>query len=161
MIWHAPIRWIHIKCILVGLLAMILSVIALWVILGVIVRTSKRDIHIGPVYWLIPVVSFVAGSYWSLRRSSRLKVPAKPPSNVTIIAKSTVVGILAMILSVIGYLIWLWLRIPRNGIGVVVGIDVRALLYWPVLWVSFLGGFLLEYRIASRRRSTLTGGMAH
>jgi hypothetical protein len=156
MIWHPRIRWIHIKSILVGFLAMILSVIALWVILGVIVRTSNRDIPIGPLYLLIPVVAFVAACYWSLRRSAR---PAKPPSNFTIIVKSTVVGIVAMILSVIGYVVWLWLRIPRNGIAFV-GFDVVSLVNWPVLWVSFLAGFLLEYRIASKRRSTLTGGMA-
>jgi len=156
MIWQPRIRWSHIKSILVGVLAMSLSVIALWVILGAIVATSKREIPVGPIYLLIPVAAFATGCYWSLRRSAR---PAKPPSNFTIIVKSTVVGILAIILSVIGYLTWFWLRIPRNEPGLV-SIDVRALLYWPVLWVSFLGGFILEYRIASRRRSTSPGGVA-
>ena len=139
---------------------MVLSVIALLVILATIVLSSKRETPIGPLYLLIPIVTFAAGCYWSLRRSSRPKVPAKPPSSVTVIVKSTSVGITAMILSIIGYLIWLRLRIPRDAIGFV-AVDIRALLNWPVLLVSFLSGFMLEYRIASRRRSTFDGGMAH
>jgi hypothetical protein len=160
MIWHPRIRWIHIKSILVGFLAMVLSLIALWVILGVIVRTSKRDIPIGPVYLLIPILTFPAGCYWSLRRSSRAKVPAKPPSNVTIIVKSTALGITAMIGSVIAYLIGFWLSTRRDGIALV-SFDVVSIIHRPVLVGVFLVGFGLEYRIVSRRRSTFTGGVAH
>jgi hypothetical protein len=91
----------HIKSILVGILAMVLSVIALLVILIEITLTFKREIQVWPVYWLIPIAAFAAGCYWSLRRSTRPKVPAKPPSKVRIVVKSTAVGIMAMILSVI------------------------------------------------------------
>ena len=154
------IRWIHIKSILIGLLAMVLSVIALLLILVEIMLTFKREIQLWPVYWLIPIAAFAAGCYGSLRRSARPKVPAKPPSNVRIIVKSTAMGITAMILSVIGYLIWLRLRIPRDAIGFV-SVDIRALLYSPILLASFLGGFILEYRLASRRRFRLIGGMTH
>ena len=101
MIWHPRIRWIYIKSILVGFLAMVLSLIALAVVLMTIMLTFSREIPIGPVYLLIPIVTFAAGCYWSMRRSSRPKVPAKPLSQFTIIAKSVVVGITAMILSVI------------------------------------------------------------
>jgi len=148
------IRWHQMKSILVGFLTMVLSLIVLLVILGAIVLRTKREIPIGPFYRLIPIVSFAGGCYWSLRRSARPKVPATPPSNVTIIVKSTSVGIAAMIVAVIGYLIWLRLRIPRDTIGLV-SVDIRALLYWPVLLVSFLSGSILEYRLASRRRSKL------
>ena len=157
---HPRFRWSLIKSVLVGFLAMVLSLIALWVILGAIVLRTKREIPIGPVYFLIPIVTFTAGCYWSMRRSARPKGLAKPPSNVTIILKSTAVGITAMVLSVIGYLIWLRLRIPRDTISFV-SVDISALFYWPVLLVSFLGGFLLEYRIASRQRFRLTGGTFH
>ncbi len=154
-------RW-HIKDILVGLLAMILSVITAAVILLVVLLRSHREIAIGPLYLLVPIVSLTTGCYWSLRRSSLPKIqakPAKPPSNVTIIAKSAVVGVTAIIVSVIAYLMWIWIRIPRNLHGVV-GIDVRRLVYWPVLLGVFLASFTLEYRRASRRRSMLTGGLA-
>ena len=42
------IRWTHIKSILIGFLAMILSVIALAVILVTILAISKRELPIGP-----------------------------------------------------------------------------------------------------------------
>lgn len=138
---------------------MVLSVIALAVILVTIMLSFSREIAIGPLYLLVPVVTFVAGSYWYLRRSSRPMVPAKPPSRATIIAKSTLVGATVMILSVICYLIWIWLRTRRDGI-VFVSFDIVSLLNWPVLVGVFLVGFILEYRLASRRRFRLTGGMA-
>jgi hypothetical protein len=85
---HPRIRWTPVKSILVGLLAMVVSVIALLVILSVMVLRTKQEIPIGPVYWLIPIAAFAGGYYWSGRRSSRPKVPAKPPSNLTVIVKS-------------------------------------------------------------------------
>jgi hypothetical protein len=133
---------------------MVLGVIALLVILATIVLRSKREIPIGPLYLLIPIATFAAGCFWSLRRSARPKIPSKPLSMATIIVKSTAVGITAMILSIIGYLIWFRLRIPRDTIGFV-SVDIRALFYWPVLLVSFLLGFMLEFRWASRWRSKL------
>jgi hypothetical protein len=149
-------RW-HIKDILVGFLAMILSLIVLAVILVTRLAISRREIPIGPAYSLIPIGTFVLGLFWSMRRSSRPKPPAKPPSYVTIIVKSTVTGVTAMILSVIAYVIWIWLRIPRSP-GTFVSIDIRLLLYWPVLLGGFLAGFIPEYRHASNRRSMLAGG---
>jgi hypothetical protein len=137
---------------------MVLSVIALAVVLVTLLVISKREIAIGPVYLLIPAISFATGLCWSLRRSSRPKVPAKPPSSVTIIAKSAAVGVTAIIVSLIAYLIWIWIQLPRNVHGL--GIDVRRLVHWPVLLGIFLAGFIMEYRHASRRRSVLTGGMA-
>ena len=149
----------HIKSILAGFLAMVLGVIVLAVILVAILAILTRDITIGPVYLLVPIVTFAAGCYWSLRRSSRPKVPAKPPSNTRIIAKSIVMGVTGMIVSLIAYLIWFSFWIPRNVHGLV-SIDVVRLVHWPVLLVIFLGGFVLGFWRASRRRSMLTGGMA-
>jgi hypothetical protein len=152
-------RW-HIKDILIGLLTMILSVIIAAVILLVVLLRAHRGIAIGPLYVLIPILTFTAGFYWSLRRSARPKVLAKPPSTVTIIVKSTTVGVTAIIISEIAYLTWIWIQIPRNLPGFV-NIDVRLLVYyWPVLVGVFLAGFLFEYRRGSKRRSMLTGGMA-
>jgi hypothetical protein len=153
------IRRFHIKTILVGFLAMVLSVIALAVILVVYLVISKREIAIGPMYLLIPSGTFATGCYWSVRRSCRSKTPAKPSSNVTIIAKSAIMGVAAVIVSLTAYVVWIWLRIPQNLHGLV-SIDVRRLVHWPVLLVAFLAGFILEYRHALRRRSMLTGGMA-
>jgi hypothetical protein len=152
-------RW-HIKDILVGLLVMILSVIVLAITLGAVLFISKREIAIGPLYLLIPIVTFIAGFYWSWRRSSRPKVPPKPPATITIIVKSTTVGFTAMIVSAIVYLMWIRFWVLRNDHGFV-SIDVHALLYWPVLLPVFLAAFFLEYRRALRRRSMLTGGMTH
>ena len=152
------IRRRHIKSILVGILAMILGLIALAEVLVGIMLISHREIAVGPVYLLIPVVTFASGFCWSLRRSFRPRAPAKPSSKATIIAKSVIVGFTAMIVSVIAYLIWIWLRIPRNINGLV-AIDVRALVHWPVLLGTFLAGFILEYRHASRRRLTPTRGV--
>jgi hypothetical protein len=152
-------RW-HIKDILAGLLTMILNMIAVGIILLVVLLRLHREIAVGPVYLLVPIVSFTAGFYWSLRRSSQPKVPAKPPSTVTIIVKSTTVGVTAIIISEIAYLTWIWIQIPRNLPGFV-NIDVRLLVYyWPVLVGVFLAGFFFEYRRGSRRRSMLTGGMS-
>lgn len=64
-----------------------------------------------------------------------------------------------MVLSVIAYVVWVWMRIPRHP-HTLVAIDVHALLYWPVLLMGFLAGFFLEFRRTSRRRSMLTDGMA-
>lgn len=148
----------HVKSIFVGILAMILGLIALAVVLVGIMLISHREIAVGPVYLLIPIVTFTSGCYWSLRRSSRSRAPAKPPSKAAIIAKSVMVGVTAMIVSVIAYLFWIWLRIPRNVDGLV-SIDVYALVHWPVLLGIFLAGFILEYRHASRQRLTPTGGL--
>ena len=137
---------------------MLMSVIGSAIILVAILFISNRDIAIGPLL-LIPVIAFVAGFYWSRRRSARPKVPPKPPATITIILKSSAVGIAAMVLSVIAYFVWIWIRIPRHP-HTLVAIDVHALLYWPVLLVGFLAGFFSQYRRGSKRRSQLTGGMA-
>jgi MFS family permease len=157
--WASLTRRDQVKCILVGFLAMLLSMIALAVILVTILANSKREIAIEPLYLLIPIVAFAAGWYWSLRHSSRPKVPAKPSSNVTVIAKSVGVGVAGMIVAVIAYVTWIWFRFPKNvqGFGFIV---VNRLFYWPVLLGVFLGGFILEYRRSSRRQSTLTGDMS-
>jgi hypothetical protein len=150
-------RW-HIKDILVGLLAMLMSVIALAIILVVVLFIHKREIATGPVYFLIPVLGFATGFYWSLRRSARPKTPPKRPSNFTIIVKSTAVGIAAIVLSVIAYFAWIWTRIPRDvGVGSV-SFDVHALLPRPLLLTAFAAGFVLEYLRGSRRRSRLLSG---
>ena len=151
------IRRRHIKSILVGILAMILGLIALAEVLVGIMLISHREIAVGPVYLLIPIVTFTAGCYWSLRRSSQSRAPAELPSKATIIAKSVMVGVTAMIVSVPAYLFWILLRIPRNIDGAV-GIDVLSVIHWhwPVLLGIFLAGFILEYRHASRRRLTPT-----
>jgi hypothetical protein len=153
-------RW-HIKEILIGFLVMLLSVIIGAIILLVVLMRSNREIDVGPVYLLVPILSFTTGYYWSWRRSARPNAPPKPPSNVTIILKSTAVGIAAMVLSVIAYVLWVWMRIPRNvGVGVdFVSVGIRPL-FWLVFLTIFLSGFLLEYRRGSKRRSMLTGGMA-
>jgi hypothetical protein len=148
----------QIKSVLVGFLAMVLSVLALAVILVTVLVISKRELAIGPGYLLVPAVAFVAGCYWSLRRSSRPQVPVKPPSMVTIIVKSFVAGVSTVIFSVIAYMWWIWVRLPRDTYGLV-GIDVHRLIYWPVLSCVFLAGFISEYRRASKRRSTFTGGV--
>src|SRR5665213_2018987 len=123
------IRWTHIKSILIGFLAMILSVIALAIILVTILAISKRELPIGPVHLLIPSFAFAAGCYWSLRQSPRPKALAKPSSNVTIVAKSAAVGVIAMIVSVIAFFTWILIRVPKNVHGAV-GIDVlRAVSY--------------------------------
>lgn len=151
------IRRRHIKSILVGILAMILGLIALAEVLVGIMLISHREIAVGPVYLLIPIVTFTSGCYWSLRRSSQSRAPAKLPSKATIIAKSVMVGVTAMIVSVPAYLFWILLREPRNIDGAV-GIDVLSVIHWnwPVLLGIFLAGFILEYRHASRRRLTPT-----
>ena len=77
----------YLKGILVGLLMMILSLIVTPVILVTILAVSKRELAIGPLYLSIPVVTFAAGCYWSLRRSSRPQILNKPPSTVALIAK--------------------------------------------------------------------------
>ena len=138
-------RW-HIKSILVGVLAMILSLIALAVVLVGIMLISHREIAVGPVYLLIPIVTFTSGCYWSLRRSSQSRAPAELPSKATIIAKSVMVGVTAMIVSVPAYLFWIlfWilLREPRNIDGAV-GIDVLSVIHWPVLLGIFLASVFL------------------
>jgi hypothetical protein len=146
-----------VKDIRAGLLAMILGVIIVAAILLAVLLRSQRELAVGPVYLLVPIVSLTSGYYWSLRRSARPKAPPKPSSNITIILKSTAVGIAAMVLSVIAYVVWM--RIPRHT-HTLVAIDVHVLLYWPVLLIGFLAGFFLEFRWTSRRRSMLTGGMA-
>jgi hypothetical protein len=152
------IRCWHIKDIMVGLLTMILGVIIVAVILLLVLLRSHREIAVGPVYLLVPIVTFVGGFFWSGRRSSRPKAPAKPPSKATIIAKSFAVGVAAMIVSVIAYFLWIWTRIPRDvGVGFV-SFDVRALLNRPVLMVIFLAGFGVEYWRGLRRRSRMTSG---
>ena len=151
------IRRRHIKSILVGILAMILGLIVLAEVLVGIMLISHREIAVGPVYLLIPIVTFTSGCYWSLRRSSQSRAPAELPSKATIIAKSVMVGVTAMIVSVPAYLFWILLRIPRNIDGAV-GIDVLSVIHWhwQVLLGIFLAGFILEYRHASRRRLTPT-----
>jgi hypothetical protein len=151
-------RW-HIKDILVGILAMLMSVIALAIVLVAVLFIYKREIAIGPVYFLIPVLAFAAGFYWSLRRSSRPKAPPKPPSNVAIIVKSSLVGVTAMIISAIAYFVWIWIRIPRQPHSFV-AIDAHLLFYWPILLGGFLAGFILEYRRVSGRHSAMTGRTA-
>jgi hypothetical protein len=138
---------------------MLLSVIALAVIFLIVLLIRNRDFSIGPVYFLIPVAMFVLGFYWSLRRSSRPEAPAKPASQATIIAKSFAVGVAAMIVSVIAYFAWIWVRIPRDvGVGFV-SFDVRALLPRPLPLVVFVVGFVVEYPRGSRRRSRLSTGV--
>ena len=142
--------------ILVGFLWVILSLITAAVVLVSMLTVSQKEIAIGPLYLLIPVVTFAAGCYWSLRRSSRPEIRKRPPSTVAIFAKSTVVGFTAVVVSVVAYLSWIWLRLPRTLHGTV-GIDVHRLVYWPVMMAIFLAGFSWEYRRASKRRSV--GGM--
>ena len=86
---------------------------------------------------------------------------AEPSSTVAVVAKSVVVGVIAMIVSVIAFLTWILIRIPKNVHGPV-GIDVLRVIgvYWPALLGIFLAGFILKYLKASRRCSMLTGGMA-
>jgi hypothetical protein len=145
-------RFVLFKSILFGLLAMVLGVIALAIVLLIIlVRIEPRGIAIGPVYLLVPIASFVAGYYWSVRRSSHPRTPARPPSNVTIVAKSVAVGIVAMVLSVIADLMWIRLHIPRLP-HVLVAINVYRVVQLPVVVAGFLVGFLLEYWHVSRRR---------
>ncbi len=66
-----------------------------------------------------------------------------------------------MIVSVIAFLTWILIRIPKNVHGAV-GIDVLRVIgvYWPVLLGIFLAGFILKYLKASKRRSMLIGRMA-
>jgi hypothetical protein len=142
--------------ILAGLLAMLLSLIALAVILLIVLVRTQREIEIGSVYLVVPAVAFIAGSYWSLRRSSRPKAPAKPPSMVTMIVKSTMVGVAAVIVSVMAYLWWIWFRFARHVHGLV-GINVHRMVYWVVLSGIFLASFFLAYTRISRRRSMLRG----
>jgi hypothetical protein len=152
-------RFVQLKSILFGLLAMVLGVIALAIVfLVILVRIAPREISIGPVYLLVPIASFVAGYYWSVRRSSRPRGPAKPPSNVMIVAKSVAVGIVAMVASAIADILWIRLHIPRSP-HVLVAINVYRVVQLPVLVAGFLVGFLLEYWRVSRRRSRLTSGM--
>jgi hypothetical protein len=147
----------HVRSILVGFLAMLLSLIALAVILLVALVRTQREIAIGPVYLLVPALPFATGCYWSLRRSSRPQVPAKPPSTFAIIVKSSMAGVAMVIVSVIAYMWWTWFRFARNTRGLV-GIDVYRLIHWPVFLGLLVAGFILEYRRASRRRSMLMGG---
>jgi hypothetical protein len=145
-------RFVQFKSILFGLLAMVLGMIALAIVLLIIlVRIEPRQIAIGPVYLLVPIASFVAGYYWSLRRSSRPKPPAKLPSKVTIVAKSVAVGIIAMVASMIADIVWIRLHITRPPHGAAVAIDVYRVVRLPVLVAGFLVGFLLEYWRVSRR----------
>jgi hypothetical protein len=142
----------YVKSVLVGLLTTILSLIASAIILVTILAASKRELSIGPLYLLIPIVTFAVGFYWSLRRSSRHQILNRPPSTVAVIAKSTAVGLTAVIVSVIAYVMWIWMRLPPTFHGSF-GFDLHRLIYWPVMLAVFLAGFLLEYRRASRRRS--------
>ncbi len=148
-------RW-HIRDLLIGFLAMILSVIATVITLLVILLRSRQEIAIGPVYLLIPIAAFALAFYWSLRRSSRPRPPARPPSKPVAIAKSALVGILAMVGATIAYFVWIYSTIPRPVVGLV-SVDVLALLHlhWPVLVPVFLGAFICQYRRASRLRSSV------
>ena len=149
----------HSRSIVVGFLAMILSVIALAIFLLTILVISGLELNIGPLYLLVPGVAFASGCHWSLRRSNRSQAPAKPPSTFTIIVKSSMVGIATVIVSMIAYMWWIWFRFARNTHGLV-SIDVHRLVYWPVFPGLFLAGFIWEYRHASKRRSMLMGDVA-
>ena len=54
-------RGSHIKNILFGILAAILGVIALAIILVALLLITRRQIGVGPVYLLVPIVSFLGG----------------------------------------------------------------------------------------------------
>jgi hypothetical protein len=155
-------RWqTHVKNILAGLLATILSVIVLAVVLAAVLLRSKRDISIGPLYLVIPLAAFAAGYYWSFRRSSRPKAPARPSSIFSIVTKSFGVGIAAMLVAEIGYIIWIWSRIPRRPHAFVAIDPVRlSWAHWLALLVSFLAGFALAFWRAFKRRLRLTSGLA-
>ena len=145
----------YVKGTLVGFLWLILSLIATAFVLVSILAVSPKELAIGPIYLLIPIVTFAAGCYRSLRRSSRPKILNRPPSTVAVVAKSAAMGFTAVIVSVIAYLLWIWIRLPRSFHGTV-GIDVHRLVYWPAVLAIFLAGFLLTYRRSSRRRSMWT-----
>jgi hypothetical protein len=141
----------YVKSVLIGLLTMIVGLLATAVILVTVLAVSQREIPVGPVYLVIPISTFAAGCYWSLRRSSRPKALAQPPSKVAVIAKSTAAGI-AVVVSLIVYVTAIWfffLRKIQGAVGVMVGP------YWPVMVAIFVAAFLLEYRRASRRHSLL------
>lgn len=148
----------YFRGILVGFLMMIVSLIGTAIILVSVLAVSQKEFAIGPLYLSIPILTFAAGCYWSLRRSSRPQILNRPPSTVAVFAKSTGVGLTAVLISLIAYVVWIWIRLPRDFHGLI-GIDIRRLIFWPVLLAIFLAGFLLTYRRSSRRRSMWTGGM--
>jgi hypothetical protein len=138
----------YIKGILVGFLWMILSLIATAAILVTILAVSQKELAIGPLYLLVPVLAFSAGCFRSLRRASRPSILEKPASTSAIFAKSTVAGLAAVLVSVIAYLFWIRMHLPPTFHGVI-GIDIRRAVYWPVMLAIFLAGFILTYRRAS------------
>jgi hypothetical protein len=139
---------------------MIGTLLATTVVLVTVIALSKREIEVGPVYLLIPISAFGAGCYWSLRRSSRPKDLAKPPSIVLVVVKSATVGILAVILSLIAYVTTIWALFLRkiNGHGSIGFVVVGR--YWWAMAAIFLAAFVLEYRRASKSRSRWSG-MGH
>lgn len=54
-------------------------------------------------------------------------------SRMAVIAKSAVVSVVAMIVSVIAYVIWIWRKVPG-----MFSLDAGRLAYWPVLLGVFL-----------------------
>lgn len=148
----------YAKGIVVGFLWMILSLIATAIILVTILAASKRELAIGPLYLLIPILSFTAGGWLSLRRSARPRIFDKPASTAEVIVKSTAVGFTAVLVSVIAYVFSIWVRLPPTFDGTV-GIDVHRLVYWPVMLAVFLAGFYWKYRRATRRGAMLASRM--